>query len=426
MNLADGQRVKGILESSGYSETDDQEEADLILFLTCCVREHAEERLFGRVASLRNLKERNPDLIIGLGGCLVQEHRTKLFTDFPFVDILFGPNDIEDIPGIISELPRSKKNTGNFKTTGNFLGEHPDGVVLHRSFSAFVNIIRGCTNNCTYCIVPKVRGPEVSRAPEEIISFVKGLVQKGVTEITLLGQNVIAYGRDIGIREGFAHLVEKLNDIENLKWIRFLTSHPRDFSKETIERLSHLEKVCEAFHLPFQAGSNRVLKAMNRGYTRENYFELIDTVKRFFPVSTVTTDVICGFPSETEDEFDQTLDLIRQVRFDSAFMYFYSPRSGTPAESMKGNLPEDVRKERLTRLIDLQNRISMEISASCKGKTFEVLVEGDSRQAKGQLIGKCRGGRSIDFDGTSDLIGSYVKVRVDRSRLWTLSGSIVT
>ncbi|MBF0544714.1 MAG: tRNA (N6-isopentenyl adenosine(37)-C2)-methylthiotransferase MiaB [Candidatus Riflebacteria bacterium] len=422
MNLADGQRIKGILSSLGYSQTNNQEEADLILFNTCCVRDHAEERLFGRVASLRNLKEKKKHLIIGLCGCLVQEHQKKLLNKFPFVDLLFGPNDIENLPILLQQIENQKKAIGEFAEIGNFSGEQPDGIILERPFSAFVNIIRGCTNFCTYCIVPKVRGPEISRPIPEIVNFVKSLVPTGVKEITLLGQNVIAFGRDFGIDNAFALLLEELNNIDNLKWIRFLTSHPRDFSNSILERIARLDKVCKTFHLPLQAGSNRILKLMNRGYKREQYIDLIKTIRRFFPDATVTTDIICGFPSETEEEFEETLNLVDEIRFDSAFMYYFSPRQGTPAEKMSENLPIEVKKERLARLIALQHKISLEKSSLFPGQIFEVLVEGTSKQLKGQHVGKDRSGRSINFMGTPDLIGEFVKVKITQARQWTLSG----
>lgn len=425
MNLADGQRLRGILASLGYDETESEEEADLILFNTCCVREHAEDRLFSRVQGLKRLKHRKPDLIIAIGGCLAQHHRDRLLEQLPVVDLVFGPNDIEQLPALLQDLQPGKPRVGAFVEVGHFAGDQADGIVLERPFSAFVNIIRGCTNFCTYCIVPSVRGPEVSRPIGEIVELVKGLARGGVTEITLLGQNVNAYGKDLGRNHGFVELLEALEPIDGIRWIRFLTSHPRDFHPAVISRIGRLGKVCEAFHLPVQAGSNRILELMNRGYTREDYLKLVATVRCEIPGVSLTTDIICGFPSETEAEFEETLDLVRQVAYDSAFMYYYSPREGTRAVDLPDQLPEQVRKERLARLIELQNKIGTEISATLVGKTVEVLAEAPSTHSPGHLYGKTRTGRVVDFAGATSLIGRFVQVRIDRTRLWTVSGTLI-
>lgn len=425
MNLADGQRLRGILATLGYDETESEDEADLILFNTCIVREHAEERLFSRVLGLKRLKHRKPDLLIAIGGCLAQHHRGRLLEQLPVVDLVFGPNDIEQLPALLQDLQPGKPRVGAFTEVGHFAGEQADGIVLERPFSAFVNIIRGCTNFCTYCIVPSVRGPEVSRPIAEIVELVTGLARDGVREITLLGQNVNVYGKDLGRDHGFVELLEALESVDGIDWIRFLTSHPRDFHPDAIARIARLKKVCEAFHLPVQAGSNRILQLMNRGYTRERYFELVATVRGAIPGVSITTDLICGFPSETEAEFEETLDLVRQIRFDSAFMYYFSPREGTRAVDLPEQLPEPVRKERLARLIELQNKISTEISTGLSGQVVEVLVEAPSTHSPGHFYGKTRTGRVVDFAGDASLIGRFVQVRVERTRLWTVSGTRV-
>ncbi|MBF0500600.1 MAG: tRNA (N6-isopentenyl adenosine(37)-C2)-methylthiotransferase MiaB [Candidatus Riflebacteria bacterium] len=427
MNLADGQRIRGILQRLGYDETENEADADLILFNTCCVREHAEERLFSRVQSLKRLKAGRPELIIGVTGCLAQHHKKRLFEELPLTDFIFGPNDIEELPAILAALiaEPGRRRAGSFADVGHFAGEEADGIVLDRPFSAFVNIIRGCTNFCTYCIVPSVRGPEVSRPIHELIGLVTSLAARGVTEVTLLGQNVNAYGRDIGLADGFPRLLEELESVSGLRRIRFLTSHPRDFSAETIGRIARLSKVCESFHLPVQAGADRVLSLMNRGYTREYYLELLATVRELIPGVSITTDLICGFPSETDSEFEETLDLVRRARFDTAYMYYYSPRSGTKALDIAGLLPEEIRKERLARLIELQNSISQQISAELPGKKFEILVESVSTHGEGHVVGKTRTGRPIDLAGPASLVGNYVTVLVERARLWTLSGRLL-
>jgi len=422
MNLADGQRIRGILEGLGFVATEREEEADLILFNTCSVREHAEERLVSRVQTLKQLKRQKPHLIIGIAGCMAQNRREALFGELPIVDLVFGPNDIEDLPALLADLGPGGARTGAFASTGRFDGDQADGIVLERPYAAFVNIIRGCTNCCSYCIVPFVRGPEVSRPLDEIVGFCRDLAGRGVSEITVLGQNVNVYGKDLGLEDGFPRLLEAIEAVAGIRRIRFLTSHPRDFDRAALERLAGLKKLVRCFHLPVQAGCSRILELMNRGYTREQYLELVGHVRALFPDHSLTTDLICGFPSETEEEFEETLDLVREVRFDSAFMYYYSPRPGTRACDMPGQRAESVRKARLSRLIDLQQRLSLEASQRLVGREYEVLVEGVSAHDSGNLIGKTMTDRTVDFPGGSELIGQYVRVVIDRARSWTLSG----
>lgn len=424
MNQADAQRIRGMLASLGYEESASEEDADLILFNTCCVREHAEQRLISRIQSLQQLKKKKRELLIGIAGCVAQAKKDRLFDLLPHVDLVFGPNDIPTLP-LLLQHARTKKATGAFAAIGGFDGEQADGISLEKPFSALVNIIRGCTNFCSYCIVPHVRGPEVSRPLPELIEFIRELSRKGVAEITLLGQNVNAYGKDIGMTEGFTTLLEHIEQIPGIRWVRFLTSHPRDFSLHAVERMSHLGKLCEMFHLPAQAGSDRILRLMNRGYTREKYLDLVRNVRAAIPGACITTDLICGFPTETEAEFEETLSLVREVRFESAYTYYYSPREGTPAASMAGMLPEEERKARLSRLIEVQNAISEEESRKQIGRTFEILVDGTSERTPGHLLGKTRTGRVVDFAGSPDLVGSFVRVKIERARLWTMSGSLL-
>lgn len=425
MNLADAQRIHGILASLGYVETEDEDEASLILFNTCCVRQHAEQRLIGRVQSLINAKKRHPHLLIGIAGCMAQNRQEEMLELLPLVDLVFGPNDIEQLP-LLLQRARNEKTLGSFAPKGAFDGESADGIILNRPFSAMVNIIRGCTNFCSYCIVPYVRGPEISRPVEELSDFIKGLAQNGVSEITVLGQNVNAYGRDLGMHEGFAQLLEEIEKIDGIRWVRFMTSHPRDFSEEAIKRISALSKVCEQYHLPVQAGSNRVLQAMKRGYTRERYLELVNQVRSNVKNVCLSTDIICGFPGESEEDFEQTLALVKKVRYESAFMYYYSPRQGTAAAELGDQIPVKVRKERLARLIELQNNISLEESQKQLHREVEVLVDTISSKKKTHVAGKTRTGRVVDFAGTPELFGQYVKVRIDKARIWTLSGTLLT
>ena len=423
MNQADAQRIRGILIGLGYEETDKTENASLILFNTCCVRQHAVQRLVSRVQALTKLKKKNPSLLIGISGCVAQNQKELLAQHLPMVDLVFGPNDIESLP-LLLQKAKNAKAFGNFTPKGSFDGETASGIVLGRPFSAMVNIVRGCTNFCSYCIVPYVRGPEVSRPINELIEFITDLAQKGVKEVTVLGQNVNVYGKDLGIQEGFATLLEEIQKIDGIKWIRFLTSHPKDFSDESIKRISKLSKVCEQFHLPFQAGSNRILKEMRRGYTREQYLELVSKVRALVPGVALSTDIICGFPSETEDEFEETLELVKRIRYEAAFMYYYSLREGTRAASMEGHLDDKVKKARLAKLIEVQNKISTEESLKLIGKEFEVLADSISSRVEGHLLGKTRTGRPIDFKADKSLIGEFVRVRVTKTRIWTVSGEL--
>lgn len=407
----------------GYEETEDESEADLILFNTCCVRQNAEQRLMGRIQTLLSEKKRRPNLLIGVSGCLAQNKQDKLLDLLPMVDLVFGPNDMEELPLLLQRAANGKV-LGSFDDKGAFDGDNADGIILSRPFSAMVNIIRGCTNFCSYCIVPYVRGPEVSRPLAEVINFIKDLAKQGVKEITLLGQNVNAYGKDLGLDEGFATLLSEIDHVDGIEWVRFMTSHPRDFSNEAIHRISKLSKVCEHFHLPVQAGSNAVLKNMKRGYTRERYKAMVKHLRREIPHAAVTTDIICGFPGESEEDFNDTLTLVKDMRYDTAFMYYYSPREGTEAQSLVPQVPELVRKERLSRLIDLQNSISIEISQTLVGKIFRVLVEAVSNRDEARVYGKTRTGRTVDFAGSKDLIGTFVDVKITEARNWTLSGVI--
>lgn len=424
MNQADSQRLRGLLAKIGYAETETEEDADLILFNTCCVRQHAEQRLIGRIQSLINHKKRNANLIIGVSGCMAQNMQAEMLEALPLVDLVFGPNDIEELPLLLQKAANGK-TLGSFVSKGSFDGDTADGIILSRPFSAMVNIIRGCTNFCSYCIVPYVRGPEVSRPMPELKAYISDLAASGVTEITLLGQNVNAYGRDIGLEEGFTQLLEMIEEIDGIRWVRFMTSHPRDFSLAAIKRIARLRKVCEQYHLPVQSGSNHVLELMKRGYSREKYLALVDAVREHISNACLSTDIICGFPGESAEDFNDTLELVAKVRYESAFMYYYSPRPGTEAAKMADQLSEEEKKDRLARLIELQNSISLEESRKLVGRDYEVLVESAAARDKNDLVGKIRSGRSVNFSGDKSLIGRYVRVRIEQARNWTLSGKLL-
>ncbi len=425
MNQADSQRLRGLLGSLGYTEIDAPETADFVVFNTCCVREHAEERLRSRVQALKKAKKANPHMVIAIAGCIAQKDRDQVLERLPLVDLVFGPNDLETLPELLVRVGQGGPVTGAFAPVGQFSGDQADGIVLERPHAAFVNIVRGCTNWCTYCIVPAVRGPEVSRPLDEIERFVRDLVGRGVCEVTLLGQNVNVYGRDIGQPDGLVQLFSRLSTIDRLLRLRFLTSHPRDFDHDTVARLFAIPKVMPQLHLPVQSGSDRVLTLMNRGYSRAHYVSLVAAVRRACPEVTLSTDIICGFPSETEAEFAETLSLVDEIGFDAAFMYYYSPRPGTRAVGLPGQLDESVRKERLARLIERQNAIALTRAQRLIGTTERVLVERTAARAPGHVLGSTPGGRIIDFAGEPALIGTQVPVRITAARAGTLSGERV-
>ncbi|AAM24578.1 tRNA (N6-isopentenyl adenosine(37)-C2)-methylthiotransferase MiaB [Caldanaerobacter subterraneus] len=426
MNVHDSEKLAGMLEEMGYKYTEDLEKADVLLFNTCAVREHAEVRVLGRVSQIKELKNRNPNLIIGISGCMMQEkHIVEAIREkYPHVDIVFGTHNIYKFPELLWQALNSRVQVIDvIENTQNVI----EGLPIRRdsNLKAWVNIIYGCNNFCTYCIVPYTRGREKSRRPEDIIAEVKELAEKGYKEITLLGQNVNSYGKDLGGDINFAKLLYMLNDIKGIERIRFMTSHPKDISDELIYAMRDLDKVCEHLHLPVQAGSNKILKRMNRRYTREHYLEIIDKVRANIPDIAITTDIIVGFPGETEEDFFQTLDLVERVRFDGAYTFMYSKRAGTPAASMPDQVDDEVKKDRLIRLIELQNKISLEKSAELKGKVVEVLIEGVSKRDPNKLTSRTRTNKVVHFIGDESLIGKLANVKITETKAWTMQGELV-
>ncbi|MFY9603231.1 MAG: tRNA (N6-isopentenyl adenosine(37)-C2)-methylthiotransferase MiaB, partial [bacterium] len=409
MNERDSETLAGILADLGYTRTASVEEADLILFNTCCVRETAERKIYGRLNELRPLKKKRPDLLIGVGGCMAQKDKERVLTKAPHVDFVFGTHNIQELPELISKAAALSEPLVQVWEEGQVpLVDLP--AQREGKLKAYVTITYGCTNFCTYCIVPYVRGKERSRPPQDIIQEVTELAQEGYKEVTLLGQNVNTYGRDLGKGVSFAQLLREVNQVEGIQRIRYTTSHPRDFTAEIIAAVRDCDKVCEHFHLPIQAGSNRILQRMNRGYTREEYLQLVERIREEVPDCSITTDIIVGFPGEEEEDFAATLDIVRQVRFDNAFTFVFSPRSGTPAAKMKEQVPEDVKKERLNRLMELQDRISRDINEELRGKELEVLVEGTSKKEEKILTSRTRTNKLVLFPGEEDLMGELVTV----------------
>ncbi|OIQ58825.1 tRNA-2-methylthio-N(6)-dimethylallyladenosine synthase [Moorella thermoacetica] len=426
MNQRDSEMMADLLQEAGYEPVAQEEEAGVIILDTCCVREKAENKVYGKLGQIEGLKSSNPDLVIAVTGCMVQQPGVaeKIRQQAPYVDLLLGTGNLQELPQLIEEIKAMHRPR---VVVGEQEGQVVEDLPRRRArgAQAFVTITYGCNNFCTYCIVPYVRGRERSRRPENIIKEVKELVDQGVIEVTLLGQNVNSYGRDLENGINFAGLLERVNDVEGLKRIRYVTSHPRDFTPELVTTISQLDKVCEHVHLPVQAGSNRILELMHRGYTREHYLELVADLRRQIPGISLTTDLIVGFPGETEADFEDTLDLVARVQFDNAFTFMFSPRRGTEAAIMPGQLPTATKKERLKRLMELQNRISLAKNEALVGQEVEILVEGPSKTDPDQLSGRTRTNKLVIFPGDQSLTGRLVKVRLTRAQTWLLKGEMV-
>ncbi|TET45590.1 tRNA (N6-isopentenyl adenosine(37)-C2)-methylthiotransferase MiaB [candidate division TA06 bacterium] len=419
MNKHDSSIVKGLLAKDGYEETNNPEDADLILLNTCSVRRHAEARAIGRANNLTNLKAKNPDLVIGIIGCLAQSKGAKVIQDAPCVDLVVGPDCYRDLPELIRSYTKSRRSVvltevRQSETYGD-LNARPDAI------SAFIPIMRGCNNFCSYCIVPYTRGRERSRPAREIVGEVRELTRNDVKEITLIGQNVNSYNDG---EHGFADLLRIVDSAVGDARIRFTTSHPRDLGDEVVSAIVECESVCEHIHLPLQSGSSRVLTLMNRGYTVEEYMEKVDTARRLVKGVALTTDLLVGFPGETDSDFKQTLDVVREIAFDFAYMFAYSTRKKTRAATMEGQVPREVRQERLKELIGIQNKITEERNRSLVSETVEVLVWGKSKNNPRENVGKSRTNKDIVFRGEAKA-GDYVNVKVEELRGWTAYGRIV-
>ncbi len=424
MNEHDAESIAGMLEEMGFEKAQTDEQADVIVFETCCVRENAEEKIYGHLGILKP-SEGDKKSIIAITGCMMQQPHVveKIKKSYHHVNIVFGTHNLHTFPELLY-----KYITGGKRVFDIWDAESKaiEGVPVARAekVKAWVNIMYGCDNFCSYCIVPYVRGRERSREKQDIIDEVKSLADKGFKEITLLGQNVNSYGNDSGKKDSFANLLYSLNDIDGIERIRFMTSHPKDLSDSLITALKELPKLCEHLHLPFQSGSTRILNEMNRKYTKEQYLKLVEKVRKEIPDISLTTDIIVGFPDETEEDFQQTLDVVRRVRFDQAFTFLYSKRTGTKAAEHESQIPEDIKKERFQRLIDTQNAIGEEINLLYKNRLVEVLVEGKSRQSESMYTGRTREYKLVNFSSDKDLTGQLVKVRITQPRPFWLEGKV--
>ena len=424
-NISDGEKIKGMLAEMGYEFTEDENEADFILFNTCAVREHAEDRVFGNVGALKALKKRHPSLIIALCGCMMeQEHvAERIKKSFPFVGLVFGTHSLQHFPQLLYRTLTCGKRV--FERGGSDK-EVFEGLPVRRDgeFKAWVPIMYGCDNFCSYCIVPYVRGRERSRASENIIAEVKDLINAGYKDITLLGQNVNSYGKNLDEDINFATLLKKINEIEGDYWIRFMTSHPKDATKEMIDIMAEGEHICKHLHLPFQSGNNRVLKKMNRHYDKEKYLEMIEYAKQRMPGLSITSDIIVGFPGETYEEFCETLELVRKVGFSSLFTFIYSPRKGTPAAEMPDPVSADEKSKWFRELLDVQEQMSSKCCESMLGTVQRVLVSGETGRS-GELSSRTEGNIIVDFMGDSSLIGKFVDVKITRAGNFILKGELI-
>ena len=425
MNESDTEHYAGQLEELGYKAVSDYHGADVILVNTCCVRESAEKKIAGKIGELKAEKKRNPECAICVAGCMAQKDGEKLQKKHPQVDLLLGTAYVNDFKQLLLDFLADRKGIAYTDLTIH-QSEFEGHRVRQSSFAAWIPIMYGCNNFCTYCIVPYVRGRERSRSIENIVEEIEAAVKEGYKEFTLLGQNVNSYGKDLGDKEAFAKLLRRVNEIPGVERIHYMTSHPRDMSEEVIKAVAECEHVCENFHVPFQAGSSEILRRMNRGYTKEKYLELIKLIRKYVPDAAITTDIIVGFPGETEEDFAETLDVVEQVGFTSAFTFIYSKRSGTPAAKMDNQVPLPVKKERLNRLMALQNAKSVACHEQLIGKTVEVLAEGPSKQAD-VWTGRSRTGVLVlwPVEGKAYTVGQKVNVLIDTAQTWLVKGKAV-
>lgn len=425
MSERDAETMTEIAGTEGYTRSDELETADLVIINTCCVRESAENKILGKIGELKKLKDRNPKLKIAVTGCMVQQPGAleRLQKRAPHVDIWAGTHNLHHLSSFLHQSEQGKKVAEVWPEPKT--AAEPSPLAERGKLHANVNIMFGCNNFCSYCIVPHVRGRERSRKPEEIIQEIESLVASGCREITLLGQNVNSYGKEFLPEYDFADLLRDVDKIPDLFRIRFITSHPKDLSGKLIKTIAKGEKLCEHFHLPIQSGSDFILQRMNRKYSRDYYLDRVREIRELIPTASLTTDIIVGFPGESEEDFEQTLGIVQQVHFSQAFTFMFSKRSGTPAATMNDQISLDIKKRRLQRLMGIQNQESLLWRQSMVGKNYEVLVEGPSKTNPRRLTGRTRGNELVVFDGQPDQIGTLAKVKIIEAGSWTLVGEIV-
>lgn len=425
MNVHESEKIAGQLQTLGYEETQTAEDADVIVFNTCCVRENAEQHAFGNIGMYKKLKKEKKDIVIAVCGCMTQqgEFAKKLSATFPFVDVIIGTYNIDEFGKILQKTVDTKKRVVEILDKN---GDICEEITPYRSSypNAWVNIAYGCNNFCTYCIVPYVRGRERSRLPENVVDEVKNLVNEGYKEITLLGQNVNSYGHDLKNDVGFASLLDEIGKIEGKFRLRFMSNHPKDLTEDVIEAIKRNPHACHAIHLPVQSGSNRILSLMNRRYSVEKYLSQIESIRKIIPDCAITTDIIVGFPTETEEDFIDTVKLVETVKFDGAFTFVYSKREGTKAAIMDGQIDPEIQKDRIMRLIDVQNELNRKESLTYVGKTVEILVE-DFDEKKNSYMGRDERGKMAYFSCDENVIGKFVNVKITSAGGMSLMGEII-
>lgn len=425
-NEADSERIAGMLREMGYAPASSVESADLIIVNTCAIRDHAEKKALSITGGYKHLKAKKPSLLIGICGCMVSkpDMNDRLRKSYPYIDFVFGTEYLWRLPEILYRVITEDKRLF-FPNEGAPVIAEGIPVTRESPFHAWVSIMYGCNNFCTYCIVPYVRGGERSRRPEDILSEIQGLVENGCREITLLGQNVNSYGKYSGWDCDFSALLRKIAELPGDFIIRFMTSHPKDASHELIDTMAAYPKIARQFHLPVQSGSDRILHEMNRNYTRESYLSLVRYMRERMPDITVTSDIIVGFPGETEEDFEDTLSILREVRYDMVYSFIYSKRAGTPAAEMENQVPEDVKRDRMAKLLALQTEISLEKNLPLVGRGLRVLAEGRSKTNPDKFTGRTEGNKIVLFDGKDGMTGKFIQVKITKSAPFTLWGEVI-
>ena len=424
MNESDSEYYAGQLLDLGYEASADYEHADVVVINTCCVRENAEKKILGKIGEMKRLKRENPDMVLCVAGCMAQEWGKDLQKKYPQVDLVLGTAHVNNFSSILQNHLAGHGRAESVYDDLTIMPQEFEGSFVRKSsFAAWVPIMYGCNNFCTYCIVPYVRGRERSRSAEAICHEIEKAVALGYKEFTLLGQNVNSYGKDRGEEEGFSKLLELVDAIPGVERIRYMTSHPRDMSEAVVRTIAESQHICKNFHIPVQSGSSRIMKAMNRGYDRERYLKLVETIRRCVPDAVITTDLIVGFPGETEKDFEETLDLLRTVEYDDAFTFIYSPRKGTPAAGFGAQVPDAVKHERLDRLMALQNEICLKRNKRLVGRTLAVMVEGPSKSNPAMLSGRTDGNDLVLWPKIRDHApGDLVNVKMERAQTWLIRG----
>lgn len=424
MNESDSERYAGQLESLGYRRTEDMDMADVVLLNTCCVRETAEGKILGKIGELKHVKQHNPNLIIAVAGCMAQEWQDRLFERAPHIDLVIGTHNIHKLIELIRE--RQAKSGHYLEADMTVPAFHDLPTKRFQKFFAWVPIMNGCNKFCTYCIVPYVRGREVSRPIADIVREIEEIAKEGYKEITLLGQNVNSYGLDLKDGTDFSALLQAVDRIDGIERVRYMTSHPKDMTFAMIDAIADSRKVVNHMHLPIQSGSDELLKKMNRGYTVDQYMELVEYARKRIPDLVLTTDIIVGFPGETEEMFCQTLDLLKRVQYDMAYTFIYSPRTGTPAAKMEHQVPQEEKSRRLQSLMDVQNVYSLQLNQAMEHKEYEVIVEGPTKNDENHWFGRTTGNKMIiwEHDGSA-AVGDTVKVAVDKGQTWVLKGHLI-